>query len=282
MKAVKSLFGEFSKGGGVIKVLQPIVTSVMTTLFAWGTKAVGVIHSIVTWLLNSGKAGGMFSGAIKVLSAGWSALKAIFSVVATALAPMVSLLKAVFSNAMVLKGIKTIFTIIAAVVMVVVVAFVAFVAIVATIAGVVAGAFAAVVGTVTGAVSGIIDALTGFDFSAFVAKMAGMASAGLAAFKGIFGIASPSSVLLEHGEDDMAGAAATGVDKGAPKLEKSMSKMGGDAMPGKPAGKGKPGPKSGAFFDIHDNHFGGDMDESKLHEWMDSWWEKTGLQGGMS
>jgi hypothetical protein len=46
-------------------------------------------------------------------------------------------------------------------------------------------------------------------------------------------------VLAEHGEDDMAGAVAGGVDAGAPKVKASMAALGGDASStGARGGKG--------------------------------------------
>lgn len=242
MGAVKSLFANFFKGGSVINALKPIVTSVMSTLFSWATKAVVAVQAILKWLMASGKAGGMFSGVVAGMKAAWSVLVATFGVVKTALAPIITLLKQIFSNATVLRGMRMIFTMIAGAVVAVIVVIAALVATFATIAGLVAGAFGAVVGVVSGIVGAIVEALSGFDFSAFVAKMAGMASAGLAAFKGIFGIASPSKVLMEHGEEDMAGGVAGGLDAGKGKVEKSMEAL-GDARPGK--GKGKGGKGSG-------------------------------------
>lgn len=282
MAAVKSLFSEFNKGGSVIKLLQPIVTGVMTTLFSWGTRAVKVVHDLMTWLMNSGKAGGFFSGVVKAMHIGWSALVAIFGVVKTALAPMIGLLKQIFSNAMVLKGIKSIFTIIATVVMVLVVAFAAVVAGVVTMAAVVAGVFAGIVGAIAGAVGSIVDALTNFDFSAFIAKMGGMAQAGLAAFKGVFGIASPSAVLLEHGEEDMAGAAATGVDKGSGKLKSSMTKMADDATPKKGKAKGGAqgdGGGDGPSIVFNDCSFG-NVDQGTIEKMLLVAWAKMAANAG--
>ena len=280
MTAVKDLFGQFNKGSPIIKALKPIMTGLLTTLFTWATKATVAVKDFVVWLSKSGKEGGIFSGVISVLKSGWKALVAIFGTMKTALAPVLSLLKAVFTNALVLKGIKTIFTVIVAVVVALVVAFAALVAAVATVQAAVAAVFGAIAGTVMGAIGGIVDALSSFDFSAFIAKMGDMAKAGLAAFKGVFGIASPSRVLLEHGEEDMAGAAAQGVDKGAGKLKSSMKRMGDEATPGKGKGGARSGDDgAGASFTFNDCNFGG-TDESTIRRMMTQAWAAMAAQAG--
>lgn len=277
MQAAKGLFGEFSKGGGVINVLKPIVTAVMTTLFAWATKAVTAIHGIVTWLLASGKAGGTFGGAIAVLKAGWSGLVAIFGIVKAALAPMISLLVAVFSNAMVLNGIKTIFTVIAAVIVATIVVIAGLVAAFAVVAAAIGAIVGAITGAIYGMVGAIVDGLSSLDFGAFVARMSEMAQAGLAAFKGIFGIHSPSTVMLEHGEENIAGATATGIDKGGAKVDRAMGKLGGGPKEGfrsKAAGGG------GSFAPVYNNcTFGGGLTQADVDEMNASWWERQ-AQGG--
>ncbi len=106
MAAVKSLFAEFSKGGGVINTLKLIVTSVMTTLFSWATSAVKAVHSLINTFTGAGKSTGIFSGAIGVLKSGWAALGSIWKMVSAALTPLIGYLKAIFSNATVLSGIK--------------------------------------------------------------------------------------------------------------------------------------------------------------------------------
>jgi hypothetical protein len=72
--------------------------------------------------------------------------------------------------------------------------------------------------------SAIIDGLMSFDPSAFVEKMAGMASAGLAAFKRVLGIKSPSKVMEQMGGyiDEGAGK---GVDRGS-KAQAAAGRLG--------------------------------------------------------
>ena len=59
--------------------------------------------------------------------------------------------------------------------------------------------------------------------------------------------------MLEHGEDNIAGAAATGIDKGAPKVDKAMAGL-GSARPGKGGGKGA-GAASGGAVEFHNCTF---------------------------
>ncbi len=287
MAAVKSLFGEFSKGGGVIKFLKPIVTSVFTTLFSWATAAVGAVKGIVQWLLKSGSAGGMFSGVVEALRSGWHKLVGVFTILKATLAPIVAILKAIFSNAMVLNGIKTIFTVIATAAVFVVTTFLSIVAVIGMVIGFFAGLIGAAVGFATGVVgavadvgASIVDGLVGgLDPSAFIAKMAGMASAGLAAFKGILGIASPSTVMIEHGKEDIAGGAAQGVDAGAGKVHKAMARM-GDADAG--GGKGKAdGKGGGASFEFNNCNFGG-ADEGTIRSMFERVWEELAGEAGAS
>lgn len=275
MGAVKKLFGEFSKGGSVITFLKPIVTSVMTTLFTWGAKAVGVVRSIVVWLASAGKAGGFFSGAIAVMKIGWASLVGIFKVVSVALRPVIGLLKMIFSNAMVLSGIKTIFTVIAAVVTGLVVAFVGIVAVMSTVigffgglVGALAGIPAAMAGLASSIINGLIGGITG-GAGGFISSLMAMASSGLAAFKGVFGIASPSKVMAEMG-GHVAGGAEQGIDDGSAKVQKSMDSM--MTPKGAPAGKGAKG-GAGVVNDFRGSTFTG-CTEADVDQWMNAWWSR--------
>jgi phage-related protein len=181
---------------------------------------------------------------------------------------------------MVLSGLKTIFTVIAGVIVAVVVVIGTLIAVIGAVAGAIAGAFGAIVGFVVGVVGGISDAvvagLSALDPSAFVAKMKELALSGLAAFKGIFGIHSPSTVMLEHGEENIAGAAATGVDKGGAKVDKAMAKMGP-----KLGGGGAKDGGAGAGFVAHFTNcvFGGALTQADVDEMMASWWERQAAGG---
>jgi phage-related protein len=142
-----------------------------------------------------------------------------------------------------LRGIRLIFTAIAVAIGIAVVAIAgvatvlgtmvsAFVGAVAMIWGLAASGFAAAIGFVDGIVGGIESGV-----GAVVDAVKGLASSALGAFKGVLGIASPSKVMLEHGEEDTAGAFAGGLDKGNAKVKASAKRMGEAAKPGK-GGKG--------------------------------------------
>lgn len=294
MKAIKGLFGEFNKGGGVINAIKPTVTAVMTTLFSWATKAVGAIRGIINSFKNAGKSTSVFGGAISVLKAGWAALKAIFGTVAGALKPIIGALKAIFSNAVVLRGIRAIFTVIATVITIVVVAigvlvgaFALLGGIVAGVVGAIAGAWSALAGFFVDGVNTILDTLSslvggasaaggsivdglvgGLDIGAFVGKMAGMAKAGLAAFKGVLGIASPSKVMGEMGDHTVAGF-TNSVDDGASDAQASMAKMAAPPKSAK-AGAGKGGGETHLHF-----HYTGPADQAddffeRARKWLET------------
>jgi len=286
MQAVKSLFGEFNKGSPAIKGLKPIVTDVLTTLFGWATKAVNAIHAVVTGLMNAGKSGGLLSGAIAVLKAGWGALIAIWNVTTTVLAPIIGFIKAIFSNAMVLSGLKTVFSVIAGVIVGVVVAIATFLAVTAAIAGVVAGAIGALVGLASAAidvagdfVSGLVQGILNGG-GAVAAAVSNLANSALGAFKGVLGIASPSKVMLEHGEENIAGAAATGIDKGSGKVKASARRMGDAAVPdGGARGPGPGGKGAGIYVDLRGSTFNG-TDEGLIRRVMTKVWEELSGEAG--
>lgn len=249
MVAVKALFGEFNKGSPTIKKLTPIVTAVFSTLFGWATKAANVIRDVVKAFSGTGK-----PGMITTLVNGF---------------------KAIFGNAMVLKGVVVIFKLIAGVIGFVVAVVGALIA----VAAVAAAGFSSMVGEIATMISGIadiggqiVDGLTsGLDPGAFIAKMADMASAGLASFKSILGIASPSKVMLEHGKDDIAGAAATGVDQGGAKMDAAMSDLGAPPKGGGNGGASKGRGKGGG--DVYNFYYTGPADEAesffeKAQQWL--------------
>jgi len=264
MQAVQKLFGEFNKGSPLIKTLKPIVTDVLSALFSMATKAVTAIHGIFTWLMNGAKAGGIFSGVITAAKSTWSTLVTIFKVVQTALTPIIALFKGLLANAMVMKGIKTIFTVIAVVIGAVVATLATLVAAFAVVAagiaafvGLVVGAISGVVGEVASFVESIIDALSGLGpgasgaasnfvgglvegikagIGAVVGAVGGLASAALGAFTGPLGIHSHSDVMIEHGDENIGGALAEGLDKGQGKAKAASARMAEAVQPG--GGKG--------------------------------------------
>lgn len=306
MTVVEKLFSNFYKGGSVIKALEPIVTAVLGKLFEWATKGVKAIQGLATWLASSGKAGGVFSGVVAALTFGWKALVLIFQTVVRALTPVVQALKAIFSNALVLSGIKTIFTVIIAVIVAVVVVVATLAAAIATVAGAIVGFVGAFVGVVSGItgvigeiVSGAIDALMGLPGGAsdaasnFIAGLvsgiaagagavmsavSGLAQGMLGAFTRPLGIKSPSTVMLKHGEENIAGAAATGINKGSGKVQKSLKGLGPEKG-AKGSGEGGEG-GGGPNFHFHDCNFGGDLTESRLEAMLRRAYEKMAAEVG--
>lgn len=272
MKAVKELFANFNKGTPLMKTLQGVVTKVFGTLFGLATKAVHALQAIFQWFMNSGKAGGMFSGVVAVAKVVWAKLVTIFNVVKAALKPIIALFKGIFSNAMVLKGIRTIFTSIAVVIGAVVLTiatligvFVAVAAAVSAFVGLIVGAFMGVVGEVTNFVGSIIDTLMGLatggssaasglidglvggissGVGAVVSAVLGLAGSAVSALKGALGIHSPSTVFAGMG-GNMAEGAAQGMDRGAGRVADSGASLGAAAAGG--AAKGMGGGKGGGM-----------------------------------
>lgn len=238
MKAVKGLFGEFSKGGVAINLLKPIFSSVFNTLFSWAEKATRAIHR------------GFLLVVIGALTA------------YIAMRPVIEAAKRIASNAIALAALKTVLMGIAGALVAIALPFILIGAGIVVVMGLVAAlaagfimlvdavlslgssvlaAFTAAYAAATGAGGSIVDGLIAgvvAGAGAFVAALSGLASQGLAKFKSIFGIASPSKVMLEHGEKNIAGAAATGIDRGSDKVDASMANLGGGA-PGGGAGAGR-------------------------------------------
>jgi hypothetical protein len=230
MQAVKELFGQFSKGGGAINALKPIVTAVLTTLFSWATKGVQAITSIVKAFTGAGKAGGMFSGVVSVMKGVFTILMTIGKAVAAPLMTVASLFKLIFSNALVLNGLKTIFTVIAAFIGSIIVGIGLLVGAIAFLGSMIASAIAAVVGlaasgvaAAVGFIDGLIDGITG-GAGGVIGAITNLASSAVGAFKAALGIASPSKVMAEMGGHTATGF-AEGVDDGADKAQGAMDKM---------------------------------------------------------
>lgn len=256
MATIKSLFGEFDKGSGAISALKPIVTSVFSTLFSWATTAVHAIHA----------------GFLLITIA---ALK-----VYIAIKPIIDKIKEFAKSAAIMTALKIAaialavpFVIIAAVIGVVVVIaaalVAAFVAIVAGIAYVVggilnfvSGAAEALASWVAGAAGAAADFVAGLvqgiaaGAGAVISAVKGLASGALSAFTGALGIHSPSRVMLEHGEKNIAGAAATGIDKGTSKVDDAMARMGSS----EPGNRGKKGSSSSGSSGAVHYHYSGPVE----------------------
>lgn len=274
MAEVKAFFGEFSKGGTAINTLKPIVTSVFSTLFSWATTATHAIHA----------------GFLMITIA---ALK-----VYIAMKPMIDRLKQLAQSSTFITGLKVVlfalalpFLLIAVNVLIAAAAVALIVAGFVILGGIIAEVVGAIVGFVGDAASAIADWVSGAasaasDFVAglvngivsgaasVVSAVSNLASSALGAFTGALGIHSPSTIMLEHGEDNIAGAAATGVKKGTSKVEDAMAKM-GSSEPGSPDGKsgGGSGKKEYHF------HYDGPVESYPVfRENMHRWLEETGAE----
>lgn len=245
MTAVKKLFGEFNKGSPIIKGLKPIMTGLLTTLFGWATSAVTAIRGVVQWLTKGAKSGGIFGGAISALKAGWKALAAIFGAVSSALAPVVAWLKIVFSNAMVLKGIRTVLMLIVGTIVGVIVVFAAVAGAVAMYVGIIVGVIGTIVGSVMGvvgevasALGGIVDAASsaasGFisgllggitgGAGSIIGAVMGLAGSIKSSLLGALGIHSPSK-FAQGAAGNVTETFADTIEDGAPDAGRSMKKL---------------------------------------------------------
>lgn len=276
MVAVKGLFGEFFKGGGIINALRPIVTAVLTTLFAWATRGVNAIRDIVTWFQKSSKVGQMFGGVVAVLRGVWSAVATVFGIVMKAAQPLVFFIQRLLSNANAMRGIRLVLTALAAafgVVVVIVAAFVGFMVGLIAVAGGVAAMLADLAAEVIGFGSAIVEGLIGgIDVGAFVERMASMARAGLAAFKAALGIASPSKVMAQMGGYTVAGF-EQGVDANAGDAQGAVDRM---VTPkrGKAGAGAKDKGGGGLTAQFYNCVFGGDLTQEKVDAMMQSWWDR--------
>lgn len=234
--ALQELASLFYKNGDATKAAKPIVTQFFSTLFGWATKAVIAIKGVVQWLLQSGKEGNFFAGALDVLKAGWAALSAVFGVVKSALAPVWVGLKAIFSNAMVIKGIKGVFTAIVAVITAVVVVTAALGAAFVAAAGIVSGALAAIWGAMNWLIGGAVSVVQAV-VSALYGLVTGASTVGSDMVAGLVsaitgGIGAAVGAIVNLVSSVIGGA------RGAADAHSPSRKMIG--LVGKPIGQGVP------------------------------------------
>ncbi len=266
MASVAKLFSTFSKGGFAIQILKPIVTSVFSTLFSWATKALDAAYAgfirVAIWGVKAYIMAHPLVGAFKELWAAVVKLGVALGIVGGKssslgiLKTIGVIVSATFQAAIaVIRGVAGAIT------------FVVGVAtkLVTMIRGALSGIGGAGKGAGGGLVQGLIAGIMG-GAGAVIAAVKGLAVGALSAFTGAFGIKSPSRVMVKHGDENIAGALAGGVDKGAPKVERSMGKLGG--KPGR-VGGGKGGGGGGDInIDLRGAHFGGDLTEDRLEGWL--------------
>lgn len=269
MRGIRDLFAEFSAGSTIQSGAKSAVTSFFTTLLGWATRATHALH--VGFLEIQ-------IGALRVY---------IF------LAPLVQIMRALWTNATVLRGLKVIFVLLAtpiAIIVGLVGAIVAGIVILGTIVsyvgGLIVGAFSYVVGAISGFVSALIkggsSGATGFisglvsGIKAGAGLVAGavkdLAAGAVGSFTSFFQIKSPSRLMKAHGKQLPAGA-AEGVDEGAVKLEQAM-----DGMWEMPRGRGRARASAtggrGKLADKIEIIFKGRADEfeefrAKMEAWLD-------------
>lgn len=248
MTAMQQLVAQFAKGGGAFKALKPIVTAVFGAVFKYATMAVHAVSGFVKSMSAGGKS-----------SSTWTTIKTVIGKVGDVLKVVGAALFKVFSNAMVLQGIKIIFIAIAIAIGVVIAIVLAVVAAFAFVAAGVAMAVAAIVDFVSDCmstlqgwedsaveaaanfISGLISGISA-GASAVISAVSGLADSALGAFKGVLGIHSPSAVMAKMG-DHVATGAAEGIDDGAGKVESAAKGMGAGVTGG--AAKGMGGGGSG-------------------------------------
>jgi hypothetical protein len=232
MGEVRKLFSEFSKGGVAVNLLKPIVTAVFGALFRWGTMAINAIHRGFLLLVIGG---------LQLYIAMRPAIDAFGKILAYV--PVWAILKVILGSIVgIVLAFVGPFLAAAAAVGLLIAAIGAAVAYFSTLADDAMDAGGSIV-------NGLVQGVTGAA-GQFMDALSGLASKGLAAFKGIFGIASPSKVMLEHGEKNIAGATASGIDRGADKVDASMAKLGGSPQGGAGArGEGNGGVN--IYGDIH-------------------------------
>lgn len=236
MAEVAALFAEFNAGGAIMGTTKGVVTSVLTSLFSLATKVVHALHY------------------------GFLVVEIAAFKVAIAIAPIVLWLRAVLSNAVVLRGLAIALAVLALPFVLLAVAIaLAFaplfilMAIFAAIAfavgavvtavlwllGVIydfaASALSALGGWASGAISAAGDFISGLvsgivsGGGAVIAAVGRLASSAVSSFKAALGISSPSKVMMRFGGYTAEGF-ASGMDAGTVRVQASARRMSGEAV----------------------------------------------------
>lgn len=281
MTEVKSLFGEFSKGGGAAKGLKPLVTEVMSAILGWLKKGVQAAHELVQGFMGTKGAKGPFAEIGAAIHTVWSAVKGLFSALgmlnkgkpsglSSALSALVFIVKAVAASVGVMIDNATM-----------AIAILSSLGDLASSAGdALSGMADAALSAASNFVAGLVDGISA-GASQVIAAVQGLASGALSAFTGALGIHSPSTIMLEHGEENIAGAAATGVEAGTPRVAKAMQKM-GESEPGVPkGGKGRGAQGDGGGGGERHYHYHGPMsDYETFKKYVARYWEEKELEAG--
>jgi hypothetical protein len=253
MAQVKSLFAMFNRGGVMIGVLKPIITSVFSTLFSWATRAVSFIHSAFQQIVIAGlKVRIGIQPIVVAMRLLWVevqkavAATGLFSGKSSALAAVLSLLKTVivgtFTGAvMFVAGFVRVLA--------------GFIAISTAIVTKVSALFksfrlpslaAAAANMIASFVSGI-----GAKISSVIGAMKGIGQAAKSALFGALGIASPSKVALEAA-GNVTGTFARKVDDGKGETRRAFADMVKVPPPGKGEGSGSAGSGTASLVGVLD------------------------------
>lgn len=241
MTAVQSLFGQFTRGKAPMKALRAVVTEVFGTIFRYATMAVKAVSAFVKENFTA-----------KNVASTWNDIKTRVAQVVNVLGKVWSVMGPIVTSKPFLDSLAMVFKIIGVVVLVTVSAMATLSAMMGALAAAVmflgaalwsaigslinlaAAGLGAVNEFVAGLVQGILNGI-----GDFVAAVSAMASAGLAAFKSIFQINSPSAVMDQMG-GHVAEGAAQGVEGGQGRVEGAATKLGA-GMIGATAGGAKGG-----------------------------------------
>lgn len=254
MVEIRNLFAEFGIGTTLQKGAKSALTAFLTSVIGLATRVTHAIH-------------------VGFLELQIGALKAYIF-----FAPLVQLMRAIWTNATVLRGIKILLTLLAAPLAILIGLFAAVAAgiiILGTIAayawGLVAGAAGAAAGFIAGLVDGIVSGA-----GQVVDSVKNLAKGALEAFTGFFQIKSPSRLMAEQGKHIAAGA-AQGIDEGSGDAQEAM-----DGMMA-PKGAAKPrGGKGGATKIVHVkevNFYGRAEEFPSFREQADRWLEELASGG---
>lgn len=242
MGSVRSMFAMFNKGGPMVAILKPIVTSVFGTLFSWATRAVSFVHDAFQQIVIAGLKVRIAIQPIVV------AFRQLYGEVVKAIAATGLFQGKSAAMAAVMNFVKN--AIVGALTFAVY-AVAGFVRVLAAMVGFVGGAIGKVravfsgfsLPSLAGAAANMITSfISGISskIGSVVAAMMGMGAAAKKGLLGALGIASPSRVALEAA-GNVTGTFAGEVNDGKPAAQKAFSGL----VTPPPGGAGGSGAGSG-------------------------------------
>lgn len=242
MTEVQALASEFYKGGLGARILAVIVREVLEPAFRIATAAVRWLHMAALQ---------MTIAALKVYIAlkptiaavqEWAANSKTLQLVLDNLVPILKLVGAlILAFWAPIGGVVVAFALMAAAIIAVIGALISLADAIGTFIGDTLGELDAwIEGGNTAGSNFVRSIVTGIKSgAAYLAEAVGdLAKTALDSFRNPLQMKSPSRVLVKHGRDDMAGAVATGVDKGADDVERAMTRIAAPPKGGKGGGRG--------------------------------------------